>query len=130
MTAGLKDLQDHVDAIDAFTKSDDVQERLSALDHGAGRFLGPALAAIWTIVALLCAGAFYVALNFLDGAKEIVVLVIAILLGAYAIWRIYRAIINPPKVSDMIANEIETRAKPAKKALGLIKFATELAEKK
>lgn len=129
MEAGLKNLQGHIDAVDAFKDSDEVKERLSALDQGAGRFLGPALTAIWTLVALLSMSAAYVAWNFLEGVKETAILGIAAMLGAYSICRIYRAIINPPKVSEMIANEIETHAKPAKTALGFIKFAADLAAK-
>lgn len=130
MEAHLKQLQEHAEAIDAFKNSDEVKERFAALDQGAGRFLGPALAAVWTIVTLISMGAGYVAWHFLDGAKETAIFAIAAALGAYSIWRIYRAIKNPPNVSDMIASEIEDRVKPAKTALGVIKVAASLAEKK
>lgn len=115
-------LQDHVDAVEAFTKSDEVKDGLAAVDRGVGKFLGPALAAIWVFAALITTLAAYLFFRFLDGQVETVLLVITGLAGFYSLWRIFRAVSDPPKVSEIVVDEIEERTKPVKSALGIFKF--------
>ncbi|MEZ5894402.1 MAG: hypothetical protein R3C58_14820 [Parvularculaceae bacterium] len=100
-------------------KSSEAAQKFSNADRIGGRIVGAGRAIAWCVCGVFAYLTGELILGYAKGwtAEATIFLTAAIII--YMVWRAYRALFFPPRLSELVADEVINRVKPAQKALGL-----------